>query len=219
MTWELRWRRAIGISVIVHMLFLAGAGYLAARLFILPALPESYIELELTSEIPAAAPVQAVALPAAQVPPERAPLAAPASAAGLAEPAQQSVQTTASAGDLSREAAEAPARPTTTPGGTADPGGSRSGSMAPPRIWTQVEPDYPQSARQAGIQGTALLKVQILETGRPGNILLVRSSGHGDLDAAAIAAVRKWRFIPAKDLGSGQAVACYTTLPVSFRLQ
>lgn len=62
MTWELRWRRAIGISVIVHMLFLAGAGYLAARLFILPVLPEPYIELELASEIPAAAPVQAVAL-------------------------------------------------------------------------------------------------------------------------------------------------------------
>lgn len=109
--------------------------------------------------------------------------------------------------------------------GTGSGAGSGTGNkesgdnIIPPGILSQVEPDYPEQARQAGQAGTVVPKIQILENGRPGQVSVYHSSGFGLLDAAAADAVRQWRFIPAKERGSGQAVACYTTRPVVFRLR
>ena len=64
-----------------------------------------------------------------------------------------------------------------------------------------------------------MLKIQILENGRSGYINVYRSSGSDLLDDAAAAAVRQWRFTPAKDRDSGQAVVCDTTIPVVFCLK
>jgi protein TonB len=100
-------------------------------------------------------------------------------------------------------------------------GGNNSGSrrIAPPRILSKVEPVYPEGARSAGLEGTVLVKIQILANGAPGDITVNRSSGHDSLDEAAIAAVRQWRFIPAKNQDSGISIVCYTTMPVVFRLR
>ena len=63
------------------------------------------------------------------------------------------------------------------------------------------------------------MRIEILANGRSGSIAVFRSSGHEILDDAAITTVEKWRFVPAKDRNSGQAIACYTTIPISFRLK
>ena len=104
-------------------------------------------------------------------------------------------------------------------GGNSGTGTSRKSSgVSSPGILSRVEPTYPEQARKAGREGTVVLKIQILESGRPGDVSLYRSSGSDLLDEAAMDAVRKWRFIPARDRGSSQPIVCYTTMPVVFRL-
>ncbi|AIF50571.1 energy transducer TonB [Pelosinus sp. UFO1] len=98
--------------------------------------------------------------------------------------------------------------------------GSNSGNkqITRPSILSKVDPDYPETARTAGLEGTVLVKIQILANGLAGDITVNHSSGHGILDEAAIVAVRQWRFIPAKNQ-ENVSIMCYTTMPISFRLK
>lgn len=89
--------------------------------------------------------------------------------------------------------------------------------LAHPLGGYQVRPRYPESARRAGVQGTTLLKLRVLENGRVGDIVIEQSAGHRDLDSAAADAVKKWLFEPAR-MGK-EAVAVWVLLPVKFELQ
>ena len=62
-----------------------------------------------------------------------------------------------------------------------------------------------------------MLKVHVLNDGRVGDVLVEQSAGHPDLDQAATAAVRQWRFDPARR--GDDAVAMWVLLPVEFRLR
>lgn len=77
-------------------------------------------------------------------------------------------------------------------------------------------PKYPTSSRRAGEQGRVLLKVLVSEHGTPEEIELDTSSGSERLDQAAMEAVRKWSFIPAKR--SNQPISAYVLVPVKFSL-
>lgn len=98
-------------------------------------------------------------------------------------------------------------------------GTGSGGGVAPPAVLGRVEPNYPESARQAGVEGTVVVRIEILPSGAAGNVEVYESSGSAALDRAALDAVRQWRFIPAKRRSSGEAVACYTKMPVAFRLR
>jgi protein TonB len=87
---------------------------------------------------------------------------------------------------------------------------------ARPRGGYQVRPAYPAAPRRLGIQGTTVLRVHILEDGRIGDVRVEHSAGHPDLDQAAMEAVRRWRFEPARR--GADAVAMWVLLPVEFRL-
>jgi protein TonB len=89
--------------------------------------------------------------------------------------------------------------------------------LAHPLGGYQVKPRYPDSARRAGAQGTTVLKVRVLESGRVGEILVQISAGHRDLDDAAVEAVKRWLFEPAR-IGR-QPVAVWVLLPVQFELR
>lgn len=109
-------------------------------------------------------------------------------------------------------------------GNAAGPGageGSGDGITAhpavPPRLVRRVQPDYPETARQTGKEGTTLLRFVVSAGGRVSDVQVIRSSGSDVLDDAAGNAVERWRFSPAKD-GEGRDVACYITVPVSFSL-
>ena len=82
----------------------------------------------------------------------------------------------------------------------------------------KVEPEYPQFARNAGIEGTVTLRAEVFEDGSVGAVEIVKSlqSGPGGLDEAAIHAVKQWTFIPAKN--QGKPVAVWVTFPVTFKL-
>jgi protein TonB len=77
-------------------------------------------------------------------------------------------------------------------------------------------PRYPAEARREGAEGTVLLRVWVAADGGPTRVEVERSSGHRALDAAAMGAVRNWRFVPAQR--GGEAVEGIATVPLVFRL-
>lgn len=226
MTYAYHWRKAMTVSICLHLLLLAAAGFLAAGWSAPVPVQEVLLEMDLVTD-PAEragispqlpAPVPDVPQPAPPEPTLAEPVLTETQAAPVITTSELSmteaqpavVQTSAQPRGAGNAGAAAPA---------AAEGGSRSGGIAAPGILSKVDPAYPSSARQAGQEGTVVLRIEILANGRTGEISVARSAGYPALDEAAIAAVRSWQFVPAKDLSSGRTVACTTTLPVSFRLR
>jgi periplasmic protein TonB len=88
----------------------------------------------------------------------------------------------------------------------------------PPVVIEQVLPEYPRAARSERIVGLVVLRVVIGADGRveSARTKVVRSVP--ELDAAAIAAIEKWRFSPA--IGrSGQPVRVVIEVPFQFSLR
>ena len=115
-------------------------------------------------------------------------------------------------------------------GGTAGgvPGGLPGGEATPPpdepiRIHTGVDkpeivykedPRYPDVARAARVEGIVILEAIINKEGTVESVTVLRSIPL--LDNAAIEAVKRWKFKPAKI--NGNPVKCYFTLTVRFKL-
>ena len=113
-------------------------------------------------------------------------------------------------------AVSAPAAVASAPSRDSASGGAITQS-ARPQGGYQVRPSYPSSALRQGIQGTTMLKVHVLIDGRVGDVLVQQSAGHPDLDQAAIEAVRRWRFEPARR--GSDPVAMWVLLPVQFQIR
>lgn|GEM_PF-500537 len=78
-------------------------------------------------------------------------------------------------------------------------------------------PRYPLAARRAGEQGTVTLKVRVTSEGLPERVEVEKTSGSSRLDAAALDAVRQWRFVPARR--GATPVESWVLVPVVFRLE
>lgn len=78
-------------------------------------------------------------------------------------------------------------------------------------------PDYPITLRQRGIEGTVWLRVLVDRSGLPEQIILFKTSGYRLFDEAALRAVARWRFRPARS--NGQYLASWVEFPVRFILQ
>lgn len=104
-----------------------------------------------------------------------------------------------------------------TPYTVCGPGHSASqGPCAtPPRAIFAPDPMYSEEARQNKIQGSVVLWLLVGADGKPSNIKVSRSVGHG-LDQEAIDAVKKWTFEPAT-IG-GKPVPVQINVEVNFRL-
>ncbi|MHC4824026.1 MAG: energy transducer TonB [Planctomycetota bacterium] len=59
-------------------------------------------------------------------------------------------------------------------------------------------PEYPRRARRLRLEGTTQLLVTVSAEGEPMKVLVQTSSGHALLDDAAVKAVYRWHFHPAK---------------------
>ena len=225
-----RWRRAIIISLIVNVILLCGVGILFAGLFETEPVHQ-LIELELVSDYSNQQPIDsnqgqesgntaATHMPVPQNITSFTPVPGPAvTALSVDEVSSNSIADNASG---EAQASSSPISSSTSGSSTVRGGGAASnagsGGILRPQILSQVQPIYPETARQAGITGTVLLKVQILENGRTGDVSVKQSSGNNLLDESAVIAVYKWRFTPAKEKNTGRAVECYTTVPVAFTL-
>lgn len=78
-----------------------------------------------------------------------------------------------------------------------------------------VNPNYPEIARKAGIQGMVVVKVLIGLDGSVEDVEVVKS--HPMLDAAAIEAARQFKFKPGKQ--RDRVVRVWMSIPFNFRLK
>ena len=102
-------------------------------------------------------------------------------------------------------------------GGGAGGGPYRMGSgISPPAIQHEVKPTYTADALRREIEGDVVLEVVVLASGAVSEIRVVRSLGHG-LDETAVAAMRQWRFHPARR--RGVAVDVVVEVAMEFRLR
>jgi protein TonB len=78
-------------------------------------------------------------------------------------------------------------------------------------------PEYPALAMRRNWEGTVLLRVHVLASGKPGEVQLQKTSGHDQLDDAALAAVKRWSFAPAKR--GNDPIDGWVSVPIDFKLQ
>lgn len=105
-----------------------------------------------------------------------------------------------------------------------DAGGPANGASCDPGVAGPaaedpgaLKPDYPVRCRRLGHEGTAVVRVRIGTDGSPLDPQVIRSAGCPDLDLAAIAALRKARFHPARQWG--RAVEAVIDQPFRFVLR
>ena len=76
---------------------------------------------------------------------------------------------------------------------------------------------YPRWAVREGWQGTFVIAVEVLATGKVGRWKVMESTGYPLLDEAAADAVRKWHFHPATE--KGRFLVSCIEIPIHFTLQ
>jgi TonB family protein len=87
--------------------------------------------------------------------------------------------------------------------------------VSSPRLVYQLEPQYSEEAREAKLQGSVVLAIEVGADGFVRDVQLRRGLGLG-LDENAMDAIRHWQFSPA--LKDGQPVPVAATVEVNYRL-
>lgn len=87
----------------------------------------------------------------------------------------------------------------------------------PPVAMSPIRPVYPEIAQEAGIEGVVIVQAFIDEKGRVKETLILRGVPNTGLDEAAMEAIKKTRFRPAKQ--RERAVGVWISIPVNFRLK
>lgn len=79
------------------------------------------------------------------------------------------------------------------------------------------KPVYPPISRLEREQGKVLLRVHVDAGGAADKVEMQAGSGFERLDKAAIAAVSRWRFVPARQ--GSEPVAAWVVVPIVFSLK
>ena len=91
------------------------------------------------------------------------------------------------------------------------------GNVRPPRKEVHVSPVYPAAMQEAGISGVVPVEAIIAADGTVSSVRVLSAQAHPDLAAAAMDAVRQWRFTPT--LLNAQPVEVAMTVTVRFDLK
>ena len=89
-------------------------------------------------------------------------------------------------------------------------------TLAQPNYLKNPAPRYPREAKNARQEGMVLLTAQVSGMGLAEQVTVKNSSGFPLLDEAALKAVERWKFKPAK-IGS-MAIASQVEIPIRFQL-
>ena len=87
----------------------------------------------------------------------------------------------------------------------------------PPVAITPIKPIYPEIAQEAGIEGVVIVQAFIDAKGRVKETLILKGVPNTGLDEAAMEAIRKTRFRPAKQ--RERPVGVWISIPVNFKLK
>ena len=79
-----------------------------------------------------------------------------------------------------------------------------------------AQPEYPYLSRRYREEGQVVLRVLVTAQGTAGRVELKSSSGHVALDTSALVAVRRWRFVPAKQAGT--PIDMWYSVAINFTL-
>lgn len=93
----------------------------------------------------------------------------------------------------------------------------RAKVVSAPQALNRIAPAYPRSARRRRREGVVIVEAVVRESGAVEAAEVVSSSGFGDLDGAAVKAVRTAAFVPAKE--DGVTVSGRIRLTFEFRLK
>jgi periplasmic protein TonB len=99
--------------------------------------------------------------------------------------------------------------------GTGDEPLRVGGDVKAPQLTNRVEPQYPEAARKARMEGVVILEAIITASGNVEDVKVLKSV-NPLLDAAASRAVQQWKYRPATL--NGRAVRVYLTVTVTFNL-
>ncbi len=86
------------------------------------------------------------------------------------------------------------------------------GVLGPP-----IRPVYPLIAKRSGWEGTVLVRVTVETNGRASKVVVSRSSGHKVLDDAAVKAIKRRTFRPARD--GNIPIRSIVVIPLKFVLK
>ena len=89
--------------------------------------------------------------------------------------------------------------------------------VSDPVALNRIVPVYPRAARRKGHEGNVTVAAVVTETGVVASADVLASSGHAELDDAALAAVRTARFAPATE--EGVCVSGRVRLVIAFKLK
>ncbi len=87
-----------------------------------------------------------------------------------------------------------------------------------PKVKSAVSPEYPEEAKKNNWQGRVIVSALVGKDGLVKRVKIKASSGYTCLDSAALEALKKYVFYPAKD-SSGKPVSKWVYIPVIFRLK
>ncbi len=113
----------------------------------------------------------------------------------------------------------APPPPVATPDETSTPFTGTAFDVtqvdARPVVVSQIAADVPSRLAQRRFQDVVVLRVRVSPAGKPAEVRVLRKSSlDAALDDAAVAAVKQWRFQPAKK--RGETVTCWMNIGVPF---
>ncbi len=95
-----------------------------------------------------------------------------------------------------------------------------SGGVSLPEIIpeSKLQPEYPELARQARLDGRVILQAIVLKNGSVGEVEVLSCTHEGiGFEEAAVDAVNQWRYKPA--MQGDKPVDVYFTVRVEFELQ
>lgn len=85
-----------------------------------------------------------------------------------------------------------------------------------PALITSPNPEYPETAKHLGIEGTVVLELVVEKNGTVSDVKIIKSI-HPLLDNAAKEAALNLRFSPA--MARDMPVRCYVSMPITFSLR
>jgi TonB family protein len=90
-------------------------------------------------------------------------------------------------------------------------------AASPPKLLKALMPEYPMRAAAAGIEGWVEVQFDVTAAGVPENLRVIAAQPSAIFDNAALAAIKRARFVPAKT-ADGTAISQASTLKLRFAL-
>ncbi|OYV00075.1 MAG: hypothetical protein CFE26_24535 [Verrucomicrobiales bacterium VVV1] len=101
-------------------------------------------------------------------------------------------------------------------GGGGDGLGSDEADLPPTPI-SKLPPTYPSALLSKGVGGRVMISCVIDASGQVVSSSIKQSSGHSELDKAALAAVARWKFKPA--VKEGRSIKSTCSVPFNFEVK